>query len=63
MTSAKVEALPLQHPRHRTQLWAVRRQHVCNGKLFLAPACSLLLISCSCDPGNALLPRAATPQA
>lgn len=34
----------------------------CSGKLFLAAACSLLLISCPCDPGNALLPRAATPR-
>lgn len=47
-----------QHPGHR----AVQRQQVCNGKLFLAPACSLLLISCPCDPGNALLPQAATPR-
>lgn len=42
--------------RIRTWLSAVRRQQVCNGKLFSVPACSLLLISCPCDPGNALLP-------
>lgn len=44
--------LPLQHPRPQ-----LRR-----GQLFLAPACSLLLISRPCDPGNALLPRATTPR-
>ena len=31
-------------------------------QLFLALACSPLLISCPCDPGNALLPQAATPR-
>lgn len=31
-------------------------------QLFLALACSLLLISCPRDPGNALLPQAATPR-
>lgn len=41
---------------------AVGGQQLCNGRLFSAPACSLLPISRPCDPGNALLPRATTPR-
>lgn len=46
----------------RPQSSAPSRWLICHGKLFLAPASSLLLISCPCDPGNALLPRAAAPR-
>lgn len=60
--NAGVRVPPQQHPGHRAWLCTVQRQQVCNGKLFLALACSPLLISCPCDPGNALLPQAATPR-
>ena len=60
--NAGVGLPPQQDPGHRARLCTVQRQQVCNGKLFLALACSLLLISCPCDPGNALLPQASTPR-